>query len=60
MIFPSVRAWRHRDGGFVLQVYGNMWNLEVCCALRRRDRYGVREPFKVSLSLYENSTLETK
>lgn len=45
-----VSAWRHRDGGFVFQVYGGTWILEISLAVRRRDRFGVRKPFAVTLT----------
>lgn len=44
-----MRAWRHRDGGFVLQFFRDRWQLEICFARRRRDEYGVGRPFTVVL-----------
>ncbi len=52
-MIPSVRSWRHRDGGFVLQLFGNLWMVEVCFARRRRDRHGLRKPFTVTTTIYE-------
>jgi hypothetical protein len=46
----KVRVWRHRDGGFVLQLFGSTWLLEASYARHRRDRYGRGEPVKLHLT----------
>lgn len=56
-----MRVWRHRDGGFVLQIYTRLSKLEICFARRRVNRWGVREPFTVTLNTYaELSPLESE
>lgn len=45
-----VSTWRHRDGGFVAQIYGRTWTFEVCVARRRKDRFGRGNPFSATLT----------
>lgn len=46
------RRWRHRDGGWVVQVCGDRWQLEMVVSRGRRNRYGVHEPFTATLKTW--------
>ena len=47
-----MRTWPHRDGGRVVQVYGKLWQIEICWAPLRRDRWGLNIPFTVTVKRY--------
>lgn len=48
----KARIRKHRDGGFIFEVFADTWAFDAVWARRRKNRWGVLAPFCAELRRY--------